>query len=141
MAAETLTETRTYKKIFDGQDEHELEIIKCACVCDTGDGTFSLAMSNPINGRIVQFITDPGSPAPTNLYDMVLTHPTHGYDIMGGAGADLLTATTELKYPEDGAANPFPNGVWVEGVTPTITLTNQSENGAKFDLYIYVRKG
>ena len=141
MAAETITCTSTIKKIFDGTVEHELEILKAACVCDTGDGTFSLAFTLPITGRIQHFVTDPGGTAPDANYDLVLTHPTHGYDLAGGALTNLAAATTELWFPEDGATNIFANGIWVEGVLPTLTAAQQTTVGAIFDLYIYILKG
>jgi hypothetical protein len=140
MAIETIVHTLTEKKFFDGQQEHNLEIHKLACVADSTDGSFSLAVTKPLLGRIQHFVHDPGGTAPTNLFDAVLTHPTHGYDIAGGALTDLATATTQLYYPEDGSGNPFVGGIYVEGILPVLTWANQSVNSAISDLYIYLLK-
>jgi hypothetical protein len=141
MAVETITHTVTEKKFFDGQVEHNVEIHKLACVADSTDGSFSLAVTIPLFGVIYQFIHDPGSPAPTASFDAVLTHPDHGYDIAGGALTDLHTSNTEMYMPEDGATNILPRGVLVEGILPTLTWANQAVNSAKADLYIYLLKG
>lgn len=147
MAVETITCTTTETDIAirDGnfQDRRivqRIEVIKVACVCDTGDGSFSLALTTPLLGRIQQFVTDPGATAPDANYDMVLTHPTHGYDIAGGALTNLAAATTEIWFPEDGATAIWPLGIWVEGVLPTLTFAQQTVVGAIVDLYIYILK-
>ena len=142
----TCTSTETDITIRDGdfQDARivqRIEVIKCAMKGDTTDGTFSLPMTLPITGRIQQFVTDPsGVTAPDANYDLVLTHPDHGYDIAGGALTNLSDTATQIWFPEDGAAAIWPLGIWVEGVTPTITAAQQTTVSALWDLYIFILK-
>ncbi len=48
--------------------------------------------------NLAHFITDPGSPAPTDNYDLTLLDK-HGIDIIGGEGANRDTANSEQGVP------------------------------------------
>lgn len=45
-------------------------------------------------GEIVRLVTDPGSPAPTDNYDVTILDDD-GYDVLMGGGANRDTANTE----------------------------------------------
>ena len=59
-------------------------------------GVATVASTVAISGQILRVVIDPGSPAPTNLYDMTLTD-SDSVDVLAGRGADLSdTATTNI---------------------------------------------
>lgn len=58
-------------------------------------GTASATTTNPYDGKLIAFVTDPGATAPTDDYDIVATD-ADGDDILIGAGADRDTANTEV---------------------------------------------
>jgi len=64
----------------------------------SGDGDFAGAASasnlTVLDGEILGFLTDPGSPAPTASYDITITD-SDGHDVLIGAGADRHTTNTE----------------------------------------------
>lgn len=81
---------------------------------------------------IVSMVTDPGSPAPTTLYDIVITD-ARGYDLLGGTGANRSATVTENAAP----TAPVPingaitfslsnNSVASAVVTVVITMTNST---------------
>lgn len=92
------------------------------------DGTFtSYAMTEAINGYVWMVVTDPGSTAPTASYDITLLD-AQGVDIMSGNLADRSATVTEQAYPT--RIRPV-NGKL------TLTISNNSANGATGDVYIY----
>jgi hypothetical protein len=140
MAAETLTQTlHATIKSDAGASRKMLQIIKLAIVTSTVDGSCSIDTTEKLTGKLLQIVTDPGTPAPTNLYDLVLNHKTYGNDLAGGALADRLTATTQQVWPSDGT-NPITHGVWLDDTLLTVVTSNQSEAGAKFDIYLFIEK-
>lgn len=102
----------------------------------TGDASTG-AMPNTtleLNGYIMKIVTNPGSTAPTDDYDIVITDE-HGVDVVGGLLLNRDTANSEQVYPVIGSTPAIP--VWVCG-THTMTVTNQSVNSATtvVDLYL-----
>jgi len=61
------------------------------------DGSCTKAL-DAIYGYLVKMVTDPGSTAPTDNYDITLIDQD-GADALAGAGADRDTANTEQVYP------------------------------------------
>lgn len=51
-----------------------------------------------IDGEILRVVTDPGSPAPTDNYDIV-ANDEDGFDILGGGLANRDTANSEAVVP------------------------------------------
>jgi len=49
-------------------------------------------------GRVIALVTDPGTTAPDDNYDITITD-AEGYDVMQGAGANRDTANTETAVP------------------------------------------
>ncbi len=74
------------------------------------DGTVSGTLTGPVEGIIRGLITNPGSPAPTDNYDITILNED-GFDILNGRGVDRDTANTEQVVP--GIA-------FVDGVTTSI---------------------
>lgn len=57
-------------------------------------GTVTKVTTKAYDGKIVGLTTDPGSTAPTDNYDIVITD-AQGHDVLLGAGTDRDTANTE----------------------------------------------
>jgi hypothetical protein len=92
----------------------------------TSNGSGAATETVSINGTILRFTTNPGSTAPTDNYDITLTDED-GYDVLGGAGANRDTATTESFVPQilgSDATTVFP--VVVAG-TLTLAITNAGD--------------
>lgn len=92
-----------------------------------------------IEGTIVRVVTNPGSTAPTDNYDMTITDED-GYDILAGQGSNRDTSTTESFVP----GIPFTDGtttsvapVVVDGnLTLTISNAGATKDGS---VVLYVR--
>ena len=94
---------------------------------DASDGSFPATASEPINGWIIRVETNPGSTAPTALWDLTLTDQD-GLDVMGGVLANRsATATEHVLAPQP----------YVRGAV-TITPTGNSVNSAVVVLRITV---
>jgi hypothetical protein len=108
-------------------------------------GTFDSDISNnavgtckPISGEVVRVVTDPGSPAPLDDWDLVITD-NHGIDITVNSSASLLnrdTANTEQQClvmdSLEAAAGIFP----VVNGALTFTLSNCGK-GKVGVIYVY----
>ena len=57
-------------------------------------GAASAATTKAYDGEILQVMTDPGSTAPSDNWDLTITDPD-SIDLLKGNGADRDTATTE----------------------------------------------
>lgn len=64
----------------------------------TAGGAAALATTKRFFGQVLALVTDPGSTAPTDNYDITITDDD-SYDVMQGAGADRDTANTETAVP------------------------------------------
>ena len=71
--------------------------IKWTWTSATG-GTVVLATTKGYYGEVLALVTDPGSTAPTDDYDITITDED-SYDVMQGAGANRDTANTETAVP------------------------------------------
>ena len=71
--------------------------IRAAWTSGTGaeGGTASATTTLPYSGRCIALVTDPGSTAPTDNYDLVVTD-VDGDDVLVGAGMNRDTANTEV---------------------------------------------
>ncbi len=65
----------------------------------TVDGSVPTAASTNVRGYVFLVTTNPGSPAPTDNYDIVL-NDSEGVDIMGGELANRDTTTSEQAVPK-----------------------------------------
>jgi hypothetical protein len=101
---------------------------------DSGTG----AMPNTtltLNGYIMKIVTNPGSTAPTDDYDIVI-NDEHGVDIVAGGLMNRDTSTSEQLYPVVGSTPAIP--VFACG-THTMIVTNQSVNSAIVVVDIYTK--
>lgn len=88
-----------------------------------------------IDGYVILVITNPGSTAPTDNYDITLTD-ADGVDVMGGTLANRDAANTEQAVPMIGAVY---GGRWVSGII-TLNITNNSVNSATGTVQVFVQR-
>lgn len=86
----------------------------------TSEATPALPM-----GFVTGVTTDPGSPAPTDNWDLTISN-TSSADVLLGAGADRDTANTEIAFP---TFNGVPVWVPFKGAL-TFAGANNSVSGA-----------
>lgn len=79
-------------------------MIVATCIADSGDGSFPATAIPEFEGRILDIITNPDTPAPTDNYSVALNDAS-GFDRLGGAGASRDTATTERAAVTGGWAS------------------------------------
>ncbi len=111
-----------------------VNVVKMAWVSDSSGDVTGVIF---IDGEIVRMDTNPGSAAPTANYDITLIDDITGLDILGGAGANRHTTTTESIVPtlttSAGAeAKPIHYG------TATLTVANAG-NAKDGDIYLFYR--
>ena len=75
--------------------------IELAAVGDDTNGTYPTFTMPVFDGRILSITTNPGTTAPDADYDIVL-HNADGFDILGTAGIDRHTSTTERAAVTNG---------------------------------------
>lgn len=102
---------------------------------DSGDGSVPSTASMNIQGYVILVVTDPGTPAPTDNYDITLTDE-NGVDVMGGTLANRDASNTEQAVPKIG--NVY-GGRWVSG-TVTLNISNNSVGGAKGIVKVYIER-
>jgi hypothetical protein len=132
--ASSATTTRTTHSL-DRTGERELEVISISWVAHT-DGTFTdyTIPGGKVKGVLERLVVDPGATAPTNLYDVTIVDED-GVDVLGGGGANLLTATTEEKA--------VPLGTYHLRTLANVLklqIANNSQNGALGLIRLYVRR-
>lgn len=108
--------------------------IKVAWTGSASDGTVP-SLSIPMYGYLLKVVTDPGSTAPTDNYDIALGDPDDAsFDALGGALADRDTTSTEQVYPvKSGAVTPY----FLAG-TYTLSISNNSTHSATGTIYFYL---
>lgn len=100
----------------------------------TSDAAGAYTEEITIDGQLVRLVTDPGTPAPTDNYDVTLPDD-HGLDLLGGGGANRDTANTEgvnLAAAASGTDNP----IFYSGKA-TVTIANAGDSKAG-TVYLYV---
>jgi hypothetical protein len=82
--------------------------------------------------------TDPGSTGPTNGAWDIAINDIHGMDILGGAGANRSSSSTQNifpKFPQTGTG--FPP---LDGTTLTIVISDNAVNSATCSIKFYLVK-
>lgn len=80
-----------------GNGRREIKTVSWAWISD-GAGAANGVDTIALSGEILRVVTNPGSPAPTDNYDIVILD-ADGADVLGGLGANRDTATTEEFVP------------------------------------------
>lgn len=109
------------------------------CTADAADGSFPATdATTRIEGRLLKLVTNPGSPAPTDNYDVVL-NDQHGADVLQGVGANRHTSNTQevaIVYSGTGT-HPSVD----ESDTLTLAVTGNSVNSAVTVIDVYYALG
>lgn len=122
--------SRTRKQIGFSDHAPTLEVIVVDWTADT-DGSVAFTSVGEVCGILQRIVTDPGTPAPTDLYDIAL-EDEDAVDMLGGAGqnrSNTQTQEAEIKMSS------FQRVVANFG---TFKLTGNSVSGAKGIAKIYV---
>ena len=115
------TVSQTDKKVYGN-----VRVLTFTCTADSSAHTFPVAASEiDIDGFVFLVVTNPGTTAPTDDYDITLTD-ADSVDIMGGELEDRDEANSEQAVPLiDGVFG----SRFVKGPL-TITISNNSVNSA-----------
>lgn len=118
--------------------QHEVSILTVSWVAGTGAeiGTVPATALPTFQGWVFQFITDPGTTAPTANYDITLPD-VDGLDVSGAQLMDRSATVTQRAMPL--VATSTYKSWWVDTAL-TFTLTNNSVSAATGTLKIYVRR-
>jgi hypothetical protein len=109
------------------------------CTADAADGSFpATAITRKVEGRLIQLITDPGTTAPTDNYDITLVDG-NGLDVLQGVGANRDTANTESAAIVFSSTSINP--VVDESDTLTLTIANNSVNSATITITLVYALG
>lgn len=87
-----------------------------------------------IDGRLMELITNPGSTAPTDNYDITLVDG-EGIDRLQGVGANRDTTNTESAIPVYSGSTIHP--VVSRADVLTLTFANNSQNAAVGRVILY----
>lgn len=113
--------------------------IVIACTADAANGSFpATVLTTKFEGRLLAIVTNPGSTAPTDDYDIAITD-AEGLDVLKGVGANRDTANTEsaaILYSSTSV-----NPVVDESDTLTLAITNNSNNSATVVIVLYYALG
>jgi hypothetical protein len=101
--------------------------VSVAWTADASDGSLPATSITDMNGWLVKVVTNPGSVAPTDNYDIALYDADDGaLDALAGLLANRDTANGEQVYPLiSGAATPL----FLAG-TYSLAITGNSVNSA-----------
>ena len=131
-ASHSFGESVVTKNVIDLGDN--VYVVDFIWIASSTDGSVTNTSSSPgwpygdmHKGCIWKVITDPGTPIPTDLYDITLVD-SNGIDLMGGQLADLSNSTSAQNIPKVSDASIF----GCNPVTGAFThqLTNNSVNSA-----------
>lgn len=115
---------------------NDKEKIVFSFVGDSAGGSVpATSTGKRITGYVVRAVTNPGTPAPTNLWDATITD-ADGVDIFGGNLADQSASATLQKLPKLGSTD---SPCFVDSVL-TLNITNNSVNSAKGTVTLFVDK-
>lgn len=117
------------------QISHQIRKKVITITADSGDGSVpNTAMG--LRGWVFMVVTNPGSPAPTDDYDIVL-NDSNGFDIMGGTLANRDQTNTEQAFPL--LVGTTYGQRYVDG-SLTMALSNNIVNSAQIVINIYYER-
>src|SRR4051812_9489852 len=94
MATGTVTETHG----FATSSEAAGRVVNHVALAWTSDASGNVSYDFDFRGTIFRVATKPGTPAPTDDYDITVTDPA-GIDVLKGGGANRDTANSEDFVP------------------------------------------
>jgi len=114
------------------QDAKAIQLLTITWTGDASNGSVPTITCPAISGFVILGVTDPGSTAPTTLYDVNMYDSDSG-PVFGGAMADRSATASEQAMPLVGGTY---GPRWINGAT-TVTVTNNSVNSATGTIKIY----
>ena len=91
-------------------------------------------LATKIGGRLLALETNPGSPAPTTLYDITIDD-ADGHDVLEGVGANRAAAATEKVAVVYSGTEIHPSVA--KSDTLTLKVANQAVNDAVIVVKLY----
>lgn len=133
MAGTVTTTSRELIPLGASDGRPVLEIITLDATADSADGSFpATAISGgKVYGILQRLVTNPGATAPTDNWDVTITDED-AFDVLGGAGANRDTTTTEE------AEIKMTTFQRVVANTLSVAITGNSVNSATIRLQLYV---
>lgn len=125
------TVTQTYAKTGSGITELTFSF--------TADPNGTVSDTNTeaaMDGYLLQMVTNPGSTAPTDNYDITIKN-SDGVDLLNGNGADRDTSNSEIAFPDPNWAAvtpPFFSGLL------TLGISNNSQASATGEVILYIKR-
>lgn len=134
MAGSWSTVTRSNKNIGKYSPDRFIEVVEATFTGDASNGSVpDLTIPGGLYGYIIKVLTNPGSTAPTDNYDLTCIGDD-GEDLFVGAGVDRDTANTEVFAPViSGGATPA-----IAAGGATLKIANQSVNSATGKVQIWL---
>lgn len=133
-AAGSTSVTRAHKGYGKAGNEKTVEIVTVSFTADASDASVP-DTSIELKGYVLKVITNPGSTAPTDNYDIDLGDPADAaLDALAGGLANRDTANTEQAFPvlTNGVVPVFLSGTYTLGVS------NNAVNSATGDIIFYL---
>lgn len=90
--------------------------VKYTWISDTAGNADGVSTENHYTGEVVRLITNPGTAAPTDNYDIVV-NDDDGYDVLIGGGANRDTSNTEQVVPSSSVLGAMTNSKLTLGVS------------------------
>jgi hypothetical protein len=115
-----------------------IRTVTATITADAADATIPATALPAIEGRLLALVTNPGTTAPTDNYDVTLVDQ-HGHDVLEGVGANRDTANTEKVSIVFSATAVHP--AVDDGDTLTLTIVNNAVNSAEIVLVLYYALG
>lgn len=134
--AGTVTITRATHGFARNNSQPYVEVITIDWVADSAAATVPATEIPGVVGYLIKAVTNPGSVAPTDNYDITLVDPEGTVDSAQGKLIDRDTVNTEEVYfiVTGGPVPPLLAGNY------TFTLANNSVNSATGRCVLYVAK-
>ena len=127
------TVTQVHNKIGN------IRTIVFTCTADAAAATFpATAITDKIEGRLLDLATNPGATAPTANYDITLVDQ-HGHDVLESVGLNRHTTTTEKVAVVYSGTGTHPTVD--DSDTLTLTIANNAVNSAITVVTLYYALG
>ena len=127
------TSTVTDTLVKDGGGGSHVSLLTFVWIANSGGAVTSDASDEEVSGYVFKVITDPGTTAPTALYNATLTDED-GVDVMGGELADRSATVSEQVVPK---IDTVFGSNWVSG-TLTLNIEGNSVNGGQGEVKVYI---
>jgi len=131
--AGTVTVTPGAIALAHRRREPDLQVINIAWVGDAGDGSVPATTLEKVRGMLVRLVTNPGTPAPTDDYDITLVD-RDGLDVLDGAGANRDTANSEEEPISMTGGIPRV----LDGEDLTLNISGNTQAGAQGVIRLFV---